>query len=106
MSDPPGSGLPWPGGERQLSRVLRRLRGRQRPAVVLGASVNGLSFARSLGRHGVPTLLADMEDTIGLRTRLAATLLLRATADRAAVCCRASDDLVAEAPHHFRRFEA
>lgn len=35
------------------------------PAVILGASVNGLSFARSLGRRGIPTLMLDVERLIG-----------------------------------------
>lgn len=48
----------------------------QTPAVVLGASVNGLSFARSLGRRGVPVLLLDSKPEIGLRTRCAETRLL------------------------------
>ena len=38
-------------------------------AVVLGASCNGLSFVRSLGRRGIPTLLVDSRRTLGTYTR-------------------------------------
>ena len=46
------------------------------PAVVLGASVNGLSFARSLGRRGVRTLLLETEPFLGIHTRHGRVLLL------------------------------
>jgi len=52
------------------------------PAVILGASVNGLSFARSLGRRGVPVTLLDSEPHIGLRTRYADGRLLVSCRDR------------------------
>lgn len=45
-------------------------------AVVLGASVNGLSFARSLGRRGVEVLMLDSQDQIGRHTRYAETRIL------------------------------
>jgi D-aspartate ligase len=43
-------------------------------AVVLGGQANGLSFVRSLGRHGVPTLMLAGHDP---RSRYARTLELR-----------------------------
>jgi predicted ATP-grasp superfamily ATP-dependent carboligase len=46
-------------------------------AVILGASPNGLSFARSLGKRGVPVLLLEgPKPEAGLRTRYALTALL------------------------------
>ena len=43
---------------------------KERPiAVILGGSVNGLSFARSLGRRQIPTLLLDSDRLIGTYTR-------------------------------------
>jgi D-aspartate ligase len=42
----------------------------------MGGSVNGLSFARSLGRRGVPTLLLESERLIGTYTRFAHLLFL------------------------------
>ena len=51
----------------------RSLTGGRAPAVVLGASVNGLSFARSLGRRRVPTLLLDSQKKAGSHTRFATT---------------------------------
>lgn len=44
---------------RELSPWLESLTSRL--AIVLGSSINGLSFARSLGRRGVPVLLLDNE---------------------------------------------
>ena len=46
------------------------------PAVVLGGSCNGLSFARSLGRRGVPVLVLDSERSFGTRSRYAKGVLL------------------------------
>lgn len=57
----------WTGA--RIERWLRGLRGRPPLAVVLGASVNGLSFVRSLARRGVPTLLLDSDPLIGRHTR-------------------------------------
>ena len=48
-------------------------RGR-RPAVVLGMSVTGLSYLRSLHRRGVPTLLLAQHDRIGSPSRFECTL--------------------------------
>jgi predicted ATP-grasp superfamily ATP-dependent carboligase len=47
--------------ESELERWLATIAGRQPLAVILGTSWNALSFARSLGRRGVPILL--LEDT-------------------------------------------
>jgi D-aspartate ligase len=44
----------------------------------MGASVNGLSFVRSLGRRGIPTLLLDSDRLLGTYTRLGRTELLPA----------------------------
>jgi predicted ATP-grasp superfamily ATP-dependent carboligase len=40
-------------------------------AVILGGSCNALSFARSLGRRGVPILMLESEDFLGTYTRYA-----------------------------------
>jgi predicted ATP-grasp superfamily ATP-dependent carboligase len=61
----------------------RSLTGDRAPAVVLGASVNGLSFARSLGRRWVPTLMLDDRKTAGSHTRFATTAALPAPASQA-----------------------
>ncbi len=45
-------------------------------AVVLGGSWSGLSFVRSLGRRGVPTLLLENDRFLGTYTRYARTVLL------------------------------
>jgi predicted ATP-grasp superfamily ATP-dependent carboligase len=60
-----------PDGKPWLERWLRRPNARPARAVVLGGSANGLSFARSLGRRGVPTLLLDSERYVGTYTRYA-----------------------------------
>lgn len=44
--------------------------------MVLGASVNGLSFARSLGRRDVQVLMLDSQDQIGRHTRYAESRIL------------------------------
>jgi D-aspartate ligase len=44
----------------------------------MGASVNGLSFVRSLGRRGIPTLLLESDRLLGTYTRLGRTELLPA----------------------------
>lgn len=58
------------------------------PAVVLGASVNGLSFARSLGRRGVEVLMLDSEDQIGRHTRYAETRILPSCTSKPSVWLR------------------
>jgi predicted ATP-grasp superfamily ATP-dependent carboligase len=54
-----------------LDRWLGGLSPAKRLAVVLGGSCNGLSFARSLGRRGVPTLVLESESFLGTYTRYA-----------------------------------
>ena len=61
---------------RGLERWLIERGRRQAIAVVLGASVNGLSFVRSLARRGVPTLLLDSDRLIGTYTRHGKVALL------------------------------
>lgn len=59
-------------GKLQLSKAegwIKRLDTRRPLAVVLGASVNGLSFVRSLGRRGIPTLMLDSEPLVGTYSR-------------------------------------
>jgi len=72
---------------RTVGRGLRRWvieNGRRQPiAVVMGASVNGLSFVRSLGRRGVPTLLLDSDRLIGTYTRYGKLALLPPPDERA-----------------------
>lgn len=83
------SGRPGPGrGAMQglLSTIdawCRGLTGDRVPAVVLGASVNGLSFARSLGRRRVPVLLLDSQKKSGSYTRFATTAELDTPESRA-----------------------
>lgn len=60
----------------KLKSWLWKIRNKEPLAVVLGASVNGLSFVRSLGRRGIPTLLLDSEPLIGTYTRYSKVLLL------------------------------
>ena len=57
---------------------LRKIRGQPSPAIILGGSVNGLSFVRSLSRRGIPTLLLDSERLIGTYTRYGKVLILPA----------------------------
>jgi D-aspartate ligase len=52
-------------------------------AIILGGSVNGLSFARSLGRRGIPTLILDSEAFLGTFTRYGKVLLLPAVEEHA-----------------------
>jgi predicted ATP-grasp superfamily ATP-dependent carboligase len=51
-------------------------------ALVFGGSVNGLSFVRSLGRRGVPTLMLDSERLIGTYTRFGDVVLLPPPAEQ------------------------
>jgi predicted ATP-grasp superfamily ATP-dependent carboligase len=71
------------GGEKDFRRVAETLEGwlaglsvAKPLAVVLGGSCNGLSFARSLGRRGVPTLLLESEPFLGNYTRYAKVIRL------------------------------
>lgn len=59
---------------------LSKVRSDRPLAVILGGSVNGLSFARSLGRRRIPTMLLDSERLIGTYTRYS-KLVLHPSAD-------------------------
>ena len=59
-----------------LEGWLKKSNGKRPPAVILGSSVNALSFARSLGRRRIPTLLLDSECLIGSYTRYGEFILL------------------------------
>jgi D-aspartate ligase len=59
-----------------VKQWLDSITGKPRLAIVLGGSVNGLSFVRSLGRRGVPTLLVSTEMTAGVYTRFGEKMLL------------------------------
>ena len=61
---------------RRLERWLRSLDGGPPLAVVTASSVHSLSFARSLGRRGVPVLLVDSDGQLAVRSRFARTLAL------------------------------
>jgi mRNA-degrading endonuclease toxin of MazEF toxin-antitoxin module len=61
---------------------LRAARSSARAAVVLGASVTGLSYVRSLSRRGIAVLLLDGEKTAAAHTRLAEFALLPSVVDR------------------------
>jgi D-aspartate ligase len=50
---------------------------RERPlAVILGGSCNGLSFSRSLGRRGIPTLMLESDRLLGIYTRFGKVAIL------------------------------
>jgi D-aspartate ligase len=53
----------------KLERWLKKSCQQNPLAIILGGSVNGLSFARSLGRRGIPTLMLDSESFLGTFTR-------------------------------------
>ncbi len=57
------------GSTKQLSRWLGTLSDGQPLAVIIGGSVNGLSFVRSLAKRSVPTLLLETERLLGTYTR-------------------------------------
>src|SRR5262245_63081259 len=59
-----------------VRRWLRRIRESVAPVIVLGGTCNGLSFARSLGRRGVPVLLLETKPFLGIYTRYANVHLL------------------------------
>src|SRR5262245_26813006 len=71
------------GASADFLRVAESLRGwlaslsPSKPlAVILGGSCNGLSFARSLGRRGIPTLMLESERFLGTYTRYAKVVRL------------------------------
>jgi predicted ATP-grasp superfamily ATP-dependent carboligase len=60
-----------------VRRWLNRVRVHTAPPVVLlGGSCNALSFARSLGRRGVPVLMLETNPMLGIYTRYADVQLL------------------------------
>ncbi|MCI0488196.1 MAG: ATP-grasp domain-containing protein [Blastocatellia bacterium] len=61
---------------KNLESWLKKSIGSEPPAIILGSSVNALSFARSLGRRRIPTLLLDGERLLGSYTRYGEFLLL------------------------------
>jgi len=63
----------------KLNKWLSRIDREKHLAVVMGGSVNGLSFARSLGRRGVPVLILDSDWGIGMYTRYANTQIIPST---------------------------
>lgn len=68
--------------QRRISSWLSRHGGQRFPALILGSHVNGLSFARSLGRRGVPVLLLDFDNFPGMATRYAETFHLPPPAEQ------------------------
>ncbi len=62
--------------QRIIERLLSQTHGKRPLAIVMGGSVNGLSFVRSLGRRGIPILLLDSEPLIGTYSRYGPTILL------------------------------
>ena len=62
--------------QRELERWLAANAGGRPIAVILGTSWNGLSFARSLGRRGVPVLLLESKRNLGSYTRHGKVLAL------------------------------
>ena len=62
----------------EIKGLLRGLDMSRPLAIVMGGSVNGLSFARSLRRRGVPVLMLDSDRLIGTYTRHARFTLLPA----------------------------
>ena len=63
----------------KIERWLRASRGKESPAIILGSSANGLSFARSLGRRGIPVLMLDSDRLFGAYTRYGRFLQLPST---------------------------
>ena len=62
--------------QRILERLLEETHDKRPLAIVMGGSVNGLSFVRSLGRRGIPILLLDSERLLGTYSRYGTTVLL------------------------------
>ncbi len=65
----------------ELDSWLRELPTRRPLAVVLGGSVNALSYARSLGRRGVPVLLLDTSKRAATASRYVRALIVAEAAD-------------------------
>jgi predicted ATP-grasp superfamily ATP-dependent carboligase len=69
----------WLGGLARRSSAPSRL---PSPAIILGGSCNGLSFARSLGRRGIRCVMLDSERLLGTFTRFATVALLPSAAEQ------------------------
>ena len=63
---------------RDLDSWIQSRRTESPLAVILGGSVNGLSFARSLGRRRVPALMLAENRFLGIYTRYAKSIVLPA----------------------------
>jgi len=61
---------------KKLEAWLTKIRSDAQLAVILGGSCNGLSFARSLGRRRVPTLLLESDRFLGTYTHFGKVILL------------------------------
>ena len=72
----------------------------RRPAVVMGMAATGLSYVRSLHRHGIPTLLVNERGWIGTPSRYELTVDLPPIKDSADIWLRT---LVAAAERSSRR---
>lgn len=67
---------------RKIEEWLRKSSSEQSPAIILGSSVNALSFARSLGRRGIPILMLDSQRLIGSFTRFGEFIQLSLAEER------------------------
>jgi predicted ATP-grasp superfamily ATP-dependent carboligase len=59
-----------------IERGLRKATGARPPAIVLGGSVNGLSFVRSLDKRSIPAFMLDSDRLIGTYTRRGEVIIL------------------------------
>jgi D-aspartate ligase len=81
----------------QVNRFLRRCGNSARPGViVLGSSVNGLSYVRSLGRRGIPVLCADAVRSTAAASRHGDFVLLDRRAEDEIAGEYAMDDVIAQ----------
>jgi D-aspartate ligase len=55
-------------GSRNVERWERSQRRGVPSAIVMGGSINGLSFVRSLGRRGIPVLVLDAGSAVGMHS--------------------------------------
>lgn len=85
----------------RLARAVERLAGdtSHTPAILLGSSVNGLSFARSLGRRGIPVLLLDSKRLYGSYSRYATFVALPDSEDEPDIWLDALLLVAARLPH-------
>ena len=70
------------------------------PAVILGASVNGLSYVRSLGRRKIPVLCLDHHLSDAFRSRFGTFILLTKENHEAGRGERAADGIFAKLREH------